>query len=1316
VTLLPHHLERLETTSAIASEVVSARGYRSVSSRDELKGCRFPRDIGRYLPGLVIPLYPFRPLGPGERAEPDGLLLRPDELYMFKDGHTAKYLAPAGQPNVLDLHPTARAWLLDAAVPLVLTEGTIKADAAVSVGLAAIGLGGVDGGWRNGAPLPEWELVPLKGRSVLVAFDSDVTRKPSVRGALDRLWGYLRRRGAQVEIVVLPPGPHGEKVGLDDFLAGHRGSPYPIGLLLEHAVAALDIPDAHDVPALPGLPEGLTGADVLQAVDDLLDRYIRFPRDAERWATTLWIGHTHFAEVWDICAYLVIYSAVMRSGKSHLLDLVRWLSARGRRMSAGSDAAVFRTLAQSPPPTLVFDEVDRFIGEHTDRNFLIGVLNEGFERGGVVARVEERGGAREVVEYPAYGPKAFTGIGSILPATTMDRAIRVRLERRTRSERIARWRTRRVQEQAVGVHELLQGWAAAAADRVAELYDSELEFTPGTNERAEDVWGGLLAVGEAAGGDWPRRARLTAVALTPGDTDAGELKIALLADIRRVFVDHERPVLKSGDLVKALNELDDAPWGGLRDGKGITPHRVARDLAAFELRPERQEDGGETVRGWWRSSLEPIWARYLTDLDGPDPEAVQGGSELDEPAVEASVSVGLSETLDLRLNQVENRADTSDLGNAATDRSVGAESLAHQGDPDTPTLSRPQGAEPHDLTTHVTVADEQLAVGFEGLEQTIQLGDGPPLEAHRLPPMPAAEERERFLAFLNAADQANQALAFDVETTGADPYAPGFAARVWSVSDGRAAWALDARDPRISTLLAATLEGWQHGLAMHNIQYDLPVAALTLPLDIAALMGTRAAGPLVDTMILARLAHPDARRIGLKEVAKLEFGAAAAAAEEQLKLAFRRVRGNVEAKWRSVDPGNPAYWGYAAADAALTARLHTRLHGDVDDELLHREMRVALICLRAGLRGWAVDPAAAAQLERDLTTERDRLDRALRRAGVASVTTTAGRAAIIEALRREGHPPDGRGLARDVLEPLALAGSNVAANVLALRTVSKFLALYVPLFTDAGERDGRLHAFPLTLATVTGRMSLPGVPLQTAPKGELELASENGTLSAAIRAGLVANPGHITASVDFATMELRIAAALSADVRLRQAVEQGDAHAAVAARLFSTTTPSTKQRKIAKTVNFAVLYGMGGEGLARRLRIPTDEAREFVTRWWNAFPAVRKLRDRLAGEERRSLWGRRLPGDDVPNHVALNHVIQAYGRDVFAAGLLALEDAGLDQHLLLPLHDEYVLALPAREAALLAGDIAALVATRLHNVNLPVEVTIGDRAWSTLPT
>jgi DNA polymerase I-like protein with 3'-5' exonuclease and polymerase domains len=1309
VSLLPHHRERLETASGIGPEVISARGYYSVETRDQLRGQGFPRDIGRHLPGLVIPTYTVKHLEPGEKLEQAGLILRPDTAYVFKDGRVAKYLAPGGQRNVLDVHPTARPWLADVGIPLVLTEGVLKADSAVSVGLAAIGLGGVDGSYRKGAPLDEWQLVPLKGRTVLIAFDSDVTRKASVRGALHRLAGYLRKRGAQVEIVIFPSGPHGEKVGLDDFLAAHRGSQYPIGLLLEHAVATDDVPADGEQPTTE-LPADVTGADVLDKVGDLLGRYVRFRSPEQTWAVVLWVASTHFVAVFEIVAYLAISSATMRSGKTHLLDLIRWTCARGRRMSAGSDAAIFRTLAASPPPTLCFDEVDRYIGEHSERAFLIGVLNEGFERDGAVARVEDAGGKREVVDYAVFGPKVFTGIGKLLPATTLDRCIAIKLQRRLRSERIAKLRARTAQEQAAEVRGLLAAWAAAAEGLVAEKYDSDLAFAVGTNERAEDVWEPLLAVAEAAGGEWAARARQAVLALTPADDDTGDLAVILLADIRQVFADSGQPeALKSGELVKGLNGLQESPWGGLRDGKGISTHQLARDLAAFDLAPEKDRTKkGEQIRGWWRRSLGPVWSRYLPDLDGDGEDAKNG--EL--PVFDAQ-SVPVSLEGDFPRNQAENGWDTLNPEAEPPEQSVPTKIPANETFWDTGTLSSAKTAEASDQADSAAV-DERLAVTADAPEQPLAIGAGGPLQAHWLPPEATREERERLHRFLAAAAHRQAVLAFDCETTGTDPYAPGFAVRLWSVSDGAEAWAIDARDTGSVGQLATDLARHPGPLAVYNVAFDLPVAIRALGLDADYFTDRARAGGLIDTMILARLCHPDERRIGLKEIAKLALGPEASAAEERLKAAFKRLSGKAETKWRSIDPAHPAYWQYAAVDAGLTARLHAHLRPEVDDELLAKEMRVAMICLRAGLRGWPVDPDAAVTLEEALTAERLRLEQALHTVGVLDVATAAGRASIVEALQREGCPPAGKSLAREALEPLAFAGSQVARDVLALRTVVKFLSLYVPLFLGAAEGDGRLHAFPITLATVTGRMALPGVPLQTAPKGELELASENGTPSAAIRSALVADDGHWTASVDFQTMELRIAAALSEDARLCAVVAAGDAHTAVARRLFGTRVPTAKQRAIAKTVNFGVLYGMGGEGLARRLRIADEQARAFVYRWWDSFPAVRKLRDRLAGEERRTLWGRRLPAEDVPVHIALNHVIQGYGRDVFAAGLLALEDAGLDQHLLLPMHDEYVLQLLDAWASEYAADVADCVRSRLGEVELSVEAAVGGRAWSSL--
>jgi DNA polymerase-1 len=1304
VTLLPHHRERLEMASGIAPEVTSSRGYYSVESRDELKGLGFPRDIGKCLPALAIPGWPVKHLEPGEKLEPAGLVLRLDQPYTFKDGRVAKYLSGTGQRNMLDANPIARAWLPDVLVPLVVTEGTIKADAAVSAGLAAIGLGGVDGGWRNGAPLDEWQLLPLKGRTVLVTFDSDVTRKASVRNALHRLAGYLQKRGAQVEIVMLPPGAHGEKVGLDDFLVAHRGSSHPVGLLLELAVAVDGIPDDVGEPT-PELPNDMTGADVLDRTAGFVSRFVHFSNDEERWAVALWTAHTHLLHWFDICAYLGVRSAIRESGKSRLLEILTLLVRHGEYLLEPSDASVFRLLAEDPPPVLLIDELDQTLRSADDRHSLVGLLNAGFTRGATVPRVEDGKDGRTVVRFPVFGPKAFASIGRVLPDTTSSRTIFVDLKRRTRDEPVERWRVRRSSAEAREVHALLAGWAATLGDDAGELELDDLDFL---SDRQADIWEPLRVVANLAGGAWPGRATAAARKLSSrGRADDG-LALELLRDVRVVFAEQGDPeAVKSGALAKALNALEDSQWSSLRDGRGLTAHRLARELLGFDLRPEQRRDlAGDMLRGWWRTSLEPVWERYLDDVqedvESPDlpssrDQSGSTGTDADFPLNQAKTSESQTGTEDGSCTSLK----TADFGSAM--RVVPVE----------PVRTREKG-ENAESTSTTTVVEEHLAAGAEGASATLEVGTGGPLQAHRLPPEATGEGRERLRRFIAAAARRQATLAVDCETTGSDPYGPGFEVRIWSVSDGAEAWALDARDARSVGQLAADLARYPGPLAIHNVTFDVPVAVRELGLDAGSFTDRARSGQLIDTMILARLNHPDERRVGLKETAKLVLGSDAAAAEERLKLAFKHLRGDAAEKWRQVDPAHPAYWQYAAVDAALTARLHERLGAHVDDDLVGKEMRVAMICLRAGLRGWPVDPDAAATLERDLAGERDRLERALRAVGVTSVTTTAGRAAIVEALGREGHPPTGKGLAREVLEPLALAGSQVARDVLALRTTLKFLSLYVPMFLNAADRDGRLHAFPLTLATVTGRMALPGVPLQTAPKGELELASENGTLTAAIRSALVAGDDHVTASVDFQTMELRIAAALSGDARLCAVVEAGDAHTAVARRLFDTDTPTGKQRAVAKTTNFGLLYGMGAEGLASRLRISEEQARAFAKRWWEAFPAVRKLRERLASEERRTLWGRRLPADDVPEHIALNHVIQGYGRDVFAAGLLALEDAGLDQYLLLPMHDEYVLRLPDDWAGEYAADVADCVRSRLAEVELPVEATVGAGAWSTL--
>ncbi|MFI5041718.1 MAG: DUF3854 domain-containing protein [Acidimicrobiales bacterium] len=165
-------------------------------------------------------------------------------------------------------------------VPLLITEGVVKGDSAVSsLDVVTISLAGV-WNWRGGndlggkVALPDWEYVALNDREILVVFDSDVTENPSVEAAMQRLGALLEQRGAQVRVTYLPAGDHGAKVGLDDWLVANADTERS-ELLRTLARLSLpldgDRPHAPPPPAPPPRPRGL------REVDATFDRWLERP-------------------------------------------------------------------------------------------------------------------------------------------------------------------------------------------------------------------------------------------------------------------------------------------------------------------------------------------------------------------------------------------------------------------------------------------------------------------------------------------------------------------------------------------------------------------------------------------------------------------------------------------------------------------------------------------------------------------------------------------------------------------------------------------------------------------------------------------------------------------------------------------------------------------------------------------------------------------------------------------------------------------------------------------------------------------------------
>lgn len=252
--LAMHHRAELERGSAIDPAIVAERGYRSMAA------AALPPQFPAYQrrDGLLIPVHSVWGTVGAWQLKPD----RPRD----NGGKPVKYETAAGMPLCLDVPRRVLPLLADPGIPLWITEGAKKVDAALSHGVrCAIGVQGVYG-WRgtNGhggkTALPDWEQVALNGRDVILAFDSDCMTKRSVRGALDRLAAFLTGRGATVGYCIMPDLPGGAKCGLDDFFAQGRGRTFDdlcacIVETLPPLAHADAVPDDDDEPELLRLSE-----------------------------------------------------------------------------------------------------------------------------------------------------------------------------------------------------------------------------------------------------------------------------------------------------------------------------------------------------------------------------------------------------------------------------------------------------------------------------------------------------------------------------------------------------------------------------------------------------------------------------------------------------------------------------------------------------------------------------------------------------------------------------------------------------------------------------------------------------------------------------------------------------------------------------------------------------------------------------------------------------------------------------------------------------------------------------------------------------
>jgi DNA polymerase-1 len=272
----------------------------------------------------------------------------------------------------------------------------------------------------------------------------------------------------------------------------------------------------------------------------------------------------------------------------------------------------------------------------------------------------------------------------------------------------------------------------------------------------------------------------------------------------------------------------------------------------------------------------------------------------------------------------------------------------------------------------------------------------------------------------------------------------------------------------------------------------------------------------------------------------------------------------------------------------------------------------------------------------------------------------------------------------DILEDLASEGHQLPARVMDWRQLSKLKSTYTDaLQTFINPETGRVHTSYIQTGAVTGRMSSSDPNLQNIP-----VRSEEGRK---IREAFVADTGKKLISLDYSQIELRILAHVAKIDSLKQAFREGhDIHAMTASEMFNVPMEGMDPmvRRQAKAINFGVIYGISGFGLARNLRIPRKEAQGFIDRYFERFPGIKEYMDEtvaFAKEHKyvQTLFGRKIhtpeiaakgPQAGFAKRAAINAPIQGTAADIIRRAMIRMPEAikDLPAKMLLQVHDELI--------------------------------------------
>ncbi|MEE4350647.1 MAG: DNA polymerase I [Pacificimonas sp.] len=517
----------------------------------------------------------------------------------------------------------------------------------------------------------------------------------------------------------------------------------------------------------------------------------------------------------------------------------------------------------------------------------------------------------------------------------------------------------------------------------------------------------------------------------------------------------------------------------------------------------------------------------------------------------------------------------------------------------------------------------------------------------------------------------------------------------------------------------------------HNLKYDLLVLRNRHGIDVT---------PIEDTMLIGYVldcAKHVGGQYGLDPAAKREFG--------HEMIPFKAVAGTGRSQVTFDKVPLDKATEYAAEDADAALRLYRqwkpRLWRERMTAVYERlERPLVPVLARMEQHGIAVDRAALSRLSADYAERMEALE--------TDVHELAGESFNLGSPKQLGEIlfgklglPGGKKSSKtgaystdqDVLETLAAEeGSKLAAKALEHRQLAKLKSTYADALVAAiNPETNRVHTSFTLAASTTGRLASSDPNLQNIP-----IRTEEG---AKIRETFIAEEGNVLLAADYSQIELRLLAHIADIPQLKEAFAGGiDIHAMTASEMFGVPVEDMDPmvRRDAKAINFGIIYGISAFGLSRNLGIPRDRAADYINRYFERFPGIKKYmnRTKLMAREKgyvETLFGRRTFTPLIKSsrqnergfaeRAAINAPIQGSAADIIRRAMTriepALAEAGLgDARMLLQVHDELVFEVAESDAEAIGAVVKRVMeeaCAPVVELDVPLVVDVGTgKSWA----